>query len=42
VLDEHGKGAQLIGDGLTGRIAVEVSSRVEQATMAEIGARTGG
>ena len=42
VADENGHGAQLIGDGLTGRIAVEVSSRVERATIDEIGARTGG
>ncbi len=42
VVDENGKGAQLIGDGLTGRLAVEVSSRVEQASIEEIGARTGG
>jgi predicted TIM-barrel fold metal-dependent hydrolase len=42
VVDEQGKAAQQIGDGLTGRIAVEVSARVEQASMEEIGSRTGG
>ena len=42
VLDENGKAGQLIGDSMTGRIAVEVSSRVERATLDEIGARTGG
>jgi predicted TIM-barrel fold metal-dependent hydrolase len=42
VVDENGKPAQLIGEGLTGRIAVEVSSRVEKVTLEELGHRSGG
>lgn len=42
VQDENGGIGQLIGDGLTGRLAVEMSSRVTRATMDEIAARTGG
>ena len=42
VQDENGAAAQRIGDGLTGRLAVEMSSRVERASMDEIAARTGG
>ena len=31
VQDENGAAAQRIGDGLTGRLAVEMSSRVERS-----------
>ena len=41
VQDEHGRTAQLIGDGLTGRLAVEMSER-SQAGMDTVAARTGG